>query len=100
MNKIRLSRLCWWPSSTRKQQLASIFLQCSAQIHLNVPIQSIALPKGDPVEAYLKTKQKYECKFYLIFLENILSVYLDNNVQLITLKILGYNSFIKSNIII
>lgn len=62
MNYISLSRLCYFNKSLNKQLLPALGLQCTAHIHLNSVIRSVAIPKGDPLEAYLRTKQKYECK--------------------------------------
>ncbi|XP_054268250.1 5'-nucleotidase domain-containing protein 3-like isoform X2 [Macrosteles quadrilineatus] len=62
MNCQSISRLCYFSQATCKHHLPLV-LQCSSNIQVKCSRKiHMEAPKGDPIDAYLKTKQKYESK--------------------------------------
>lgn len=63
MNFVKLPRLCSLSKFSLKCNLdKSVSVQSVAYIHLTSCVQFGDGPKGDPYDAYVKTKQLYECK--------------------------------------
>lgn len=63
MNFVKLPRLCSLPRFSLQRILdKSVTIQSVCYIHLTSCIQFGDGPKGDPYDAYVKTKQLYECK--------------------------------------
>ncbi|XP_046673635.1 5'-nucleotidase domain-containing protein 3 isoform X2 [Homalodisca vitripennis] len=88
MNFVSLSRLCQFSQSIGKQQ--SILLQWTAQIHMSSPRKTVEIPTGDPIDAYFRTKQKYESK-KLPPNVNPRGVFACNELDLDEVKVYGFD---------
>uniref|UniRef100_A0A1B6MMD8 5'-nucleotidase domain-containing protein 3 n=1 Tax=Graphocephala atropunctata TaxID=36148 RepID=A0A1B6MMD8_9HEMI len=88
MNLVSLARLCQFSLSISKQP--AIILQCTAQLHVSSPRRSVEIPTGDPLDAYVKTKQKYESK-KLPPNVNPRGVFACNELDLDEVKVYGFD---------